>query len=420
MSNKSGVSSQIISLPSGGGAQSGIGETFSPDLFTGTGNFTIPIALPPGRNGFQPELNLVYSTGNGNGAFGLGWSLSIPGIRRKTSTGVPRYDDSRDVFILSGAEDLVPVETNRETTHYRPRTEGLFARIKHYNDAEKDYWKVVSKDGLISYYGTPRPEDADPDWQDPTVIANPIVRDSIYAWNLAKTKDPFGNLIVYEYERDSNSDGAYHWDQLYLKRIRYVDYQRGDETKFLISVSFHYEDRPDIFSEYRPGFEIRTRKRCKLIEIHTHPDKHCDDPEKGLLVRTYHLIYLDQREDLRDQLPLNGVSLLSQIQVVGHNESQPNEEDQREELPPLEFGYSRFDPEKRDFFPLTGHLPSRSLASPDLELADLFGNGLPDILQMNGTVRYWRNLGNGKFDLPREMTDAPAGLSLGKQGGSAH
>ena len=80
MSNKSGTSEQIISLPKGGGAMHGIGEKFSPDLHTGTGNFTVPIALPPGRNGFQPQLNLVYSTGNGNGYFGTGWSLSIPGV----------------------------------------------------------------------------------------------------------------------------------------------------------------------------------------------------------------------------------------------------------------------------------------------------------------------------------------------------
>ena len=58
MSDKSGIPSQVISLPKGGGALSGIGETFSPDLHTGTGNFTVPIALPPGCNGFQPELNL--------------------------------------------------------------------------------------------------------------------------------------------------------------------------------------------------------------------------------------------------------------------------------------------------------------------------------------------------------------------------
>ena len=99
------------------------------------------------------------------------------------------------------------------------------------------------------------------------------------------------------------------------------------------------------------------------------------------------------------------------MKVIGHDG------DQTEELPPLEFGYTQFEPEGRDFFPLNGKdLPAQSLASPDLALADLFGNGLPDIFQMNGTVRYWRNLGNGRFDLPREMRDAPAGLQLSDPG----
>ncbi len=83
MSNKSGVSSQVISLPSGGGALRGIGETFSPDLFTGTGNFTTPLELPPGRNGLRPELSLGYSTGQRNGAFGLGWEITVPNVSRK-------------------------------------------------------------------------------------------------------------------------------------------------------------------------------------------------------------------------------------------------------------------------------------------------------------------------------------------------
>src|SRR5947209_18769571 len=141
MSNKSNSASQTISLPSGGGALHGIGEKFSPDLYTGTGNFTVPLALPSGRNGFQPQLSLVYSSGNGNGPYGLGWSLSIPGVSRKTSHGVPRYQDSaphfdeRDTFILSGAEDLVVIQDSEEETHYRPRTEGLFAQIVHHHNA---------------------------------------------------------------------------------------------------------------------------------------------------------------------------------------------------------------------------------------------------------------------------------------------
>jgi hypothetical protein len=106
VSNKSGVSEQVISRPKGGGALKGIGEKFSPDLQAGTGNFTVPIGLPPGRNGFQPELALTYSTGNG--PFGLGWALSVPGVSLKTSKGIPRYQ-GEDVDVLSGAEDLVLV-----------------------------------------------------------------------------------------------------------------------------------------------------------------------------------------------------------------------------------------------------------------------------------------------------------------------
>src|SRR5438034_10006405 len=91
MSNGAGGSGQVISLPQGGGALHGIGEKFSPDLHTGTGNFTVPIALPPGRAGFQPQLNLVYSTGHGNGCFGQGWSLDIPGVSPRTAKGGPRF-----------------------------------------------------------------------------------------------------------------------------------------------------------------------------------------------------------------------------------------------------------------------------------------------------------------------------------------
>jgi hypothetical protein len=159
MANKTNPATQTISTPQGGGALHGIGETFSPDLHTGTGNFTVPIAMPPGRNGFQPQLSLVYSTGNGNGPYGLGWSLTIPGVSRKTSKGIPRYRNDPgsghegDTFLLSGAEDLIPVTETGGITRYRPRTEGLFARIEHHSTPETDHWEVRSKDGLVRLQG---------------------------------------------------------------------------------------------------------------------------------------------------------------------------------------------------------------------------------------------------------------------------
>ena len=100
-----------LNLPKGGGAIHGMGEKFAANPVTGTGSMSIPIATSPGRSGFGPQLSLSYDSGSGNGPFGLGWNLSLPAITRKTDKGLPRYNDAEesDVFILSGAEDLVPV-----------------------------------------------------------------------------------------------------------------------------------------------------------------------------------------------------------------------------------------------------------------------------------------------------------------------
>jgi RHS repeat-associated protein len=406
MATKANGSAAIIDLPKGGGALQGIGETFSPDLHTGTGNFTVPIALPPGRNGFQPQLNLVYSTGNGNGLFGLGWSLSVPGVTRKTSRGIPRYVDERDTFLLSGAEDLVPIADAPGATRYRPRTEGLFARIEHRRDAATDHWEVRSKDGLVSVYGTPRSI-----LNDPAVVADPENRNQIFDWKLTETEDPFGNVIRYGYERDLGDTPDHLWDQLYLRRIWYADYTnpQSRDDKFLISVTFNYEERPDPFSEYRPGFEIRTTRRCTHIEVRAHADRE-------RLARVYHLIYLDQRNVPIERLPRNGASLLSQIVVAGHDEEAHAPRPKSESLPPLEFGYTAFAPKERRYQPFNGLRPARSLGHPEYELVDLFGNGLPNILEFNEQVRYWRNRGDGRFDLMRTMETAPAGVRLSDPG----
>jgi RHS repeat-associated protein len=416
-------SGELLSLPKGGGALRGLGETFSPDPFTGTGSFTVPITLPAGRNGLEPGLSLTYNNGTGSGPYGLGWSLAVPGVTRRTNKGIPRYvdeptDPQADVFILSGLEDLVPVDGGPPgAQRYRPRTEGLFALIDRFHDAANDYWRVKTRDGRASVYGTEASVGADP-----AAVARPDDRRRVFAWKLTRTEDPFGNRIEYDYARDTGESGPHRWDQLYLKRVRYGDYTKPNGTaEFMVSVTFLYDDeqdpggaptyaiRPDPFSEYRAGFEIRTRRRCKRIVVRTRADAE-------RLTRAYELVYLDERDDIPDLaglLPPNRVSLLSQIHVIGYDDAgRP-----ARELPPLEFAYSRFEPEKRSFFPITGaELPGVALSGPDMDLVDLFGRGLPDILEMNGTVRYWRNLGGGRFDLPRSMPEAPAGLHLADTG----
>ena len=171
--NKSG-SSQIsppsVSLPKGGGAIRGIGEKFAANPVTGTGSMTVPIATSPGRSGFGPQLSLSYDSGAGNGPFGFGWNLSLPTITRKTDKGLPQYRDAdeSDVYILSGAEDLVPVllpdgtrfkddtTTPGYTIHrYCPRIEGLFARIERWTNIANrgDPLAFHHKDNVTTIYG---------------------------------------------------------------------------------------------------------------------------------------------------------------------------------------------------------------------------------------------------------------------------
>ena len=105
------ITPPAITMPKGGGAIRGIGEKFTANPVTGTGSMSMPIATSPGRSGFGPQLALSYDSGAGNGPFGLGWNLALPAITRKAEKGLPRYrdDEHSDVFLLSGAEDLVSV-----------------------------------------------------------------------------------------------------------------------------------------------------------------------------------------------------------------------------------------------------------------------------------------------------------------------
>src|SRR5213082_4201437 len=90
------VAAPMLSLPKGGGAIRGMGEKFAANPVTGTGSMTVPLATSPGRSGFGPQLSLSYDSGFGNGPFGLGWSLSLPAISRKTDKGLPQYLDANE------------------------------------------------------------------------------------------------------------------------------------------------------------------------------------------------------------------------------------------------------------------------------------------------------------------------------------
>ena len=192
---------------------------------TGTGSLSVPIYASPGRAGFGPQLTLTYDSGAGNGPFGLGWSLSLPAITRKTEKGLPRYlaGDDADVFLLSGAEDLVPELTfspdsatpswkprTLEHTLYgstyrvqllRPRLEGLFARIERWTNVDDPtdvFWRSMSRDNITTWYGR----------TGESRIYDPSDRTRVFSWLICETHDDRGNVMVYRYRPEDSRNVA--------------------------------------------------------------------------------------------------------------------------------------------------------------------------------------------------------------------
>jgi Salmonella virulence plasmid 65kDa B protein len=133
-------------LPKGGGAIRGIGEKFAANPVTGTGSMSVPIATSPGRSGFGPSLRSPMIRARATVPSALAGSFPFPPSPQRTDKGLPQYCDAEsDVFILSGAEDLVPALKPDGTRfkddrtfpdyvihRYRPRIEGLFPRIERW------------------------------------------------------------------------------------------------------------------------------------------------------------------------------------------------------------------------------------------------------------------------------------------------
>lgn len=88
----------------------------------------------------------------------------------KTDKGLPHYREAEesDVYVLSGSEDLVPVlatdgtRFRDDTTapgyvihRYRPRIEGLFARLERWTHTATGtiHWRSITRDNVTTAYG---------------------------------------------------------------------------------------------------------------------------------------------------------------------------------------------------------------------------------------------------------------------------
>ena len=463
-SSQSPSQAPAIALPTGGGAIRGIDEKLQVNPATGSAAMTVPIATSPARQGFGPQLTLSYDSGSGSGPFGLGWSLSLPQITRQTSKGLPTYQDGKDVFILSGTEELVPMlepDGQELVAHsqmrtldgepylvqrYRPRIEGLFARIEQWTSQQtgESHWRSIARNNVTTLYGrTSESRIADPD---------DALR--VFSWLICESHDDKGNAIVYRYQAEdsANVDRSQLHERnrtddsrqanRYPKRIQYGNQtpsQPGEDVRerddWLFEVVFDYEEghfqpmgadaegrqfasaninpqqpwllREDALSSYRAAFEVRTYRLCRrVLMFHHFPNElgHAD-----CLVGATHFGYVES--------PIN--SLMTNVVASRYLRHEDGVYLERS-LPAVEFDFSRAEIQSQ-VHEIDGdsleNLPA-GLADSRYRWVDLDGEGISGILteQSDGWF-YKENLGNGHFAPLQPVATQPsmAALSSGQQ-----
>ncbi|GAL85662.1 hypothetical protein MYP_2891 [Sporocytophaga myxococcoides] len=452
-----------ISLPKGGGAIKGIDEKFTVNAVNGTASFSIPLPFSQAR-GVTPSLSVSYNSGSDNGIFGLGWNLNLSSIKRKTDKLLPQYLDSingsadSDIFQFSEAEDLVPefskaddgtflkdekddyiiYEKNSEDDLYvirffRPRIEGLFARIERWTkkDGSDIKWRVITSDNITTLFG----------WSINSRIADPQDDKKIFEWLPEFTFDDKGNCCNYIYKsedlegidlnlihnKNRIKNNSITYTNLYIEKVLYgniTPYKNfGDafpsNEDFLFKTVFDYgttinnenpetfhpwDFRNDAFSEYKSGFEIRTTRLCKRVLLFHHFK---GENEYDGLVRSLNFEYDTSTE--QDFTFLKSITSIGYIKKADGSYSS-------KKLPPFEFEYQKhvWNNEIKSIPPeALMHAPSGIEESP-YQFVDLFNEGLSGILSEQETGWYYKhNLGDGNFEPAKLVSPKPSFAGLG-------
>lgn len=423
------------SSPGGSGSQRALGQCFHMNPSNGTMSFALPIATPAGRSGFGPNLALSYDSGAGNGPFGLGWQLESTAITRQTSRHVPRYDSS-DVFVLTGAEELVPrpgpaprVIDGFMVTEYLPRVVAEAMRIERWTntqDADDVHWRCISAENVTTIFGR----------DDQSRVFHQVAGSPkrIFSWLACERYDASGNAIRYAYkaencdgvatlpaerqvlERSKDVSAVLPAPAKYLKSIHYGNREPNRDLTtwsplpshsggWLFSAVLDYGEhdpehptteertpwllRKDPYTTCRSAFELRYRRLChRLLVFHHFPERL---GRQDCLVRSLSLAYGESEGDSAF------ASLLAGITERGHR---PVGEDgvslQTQSMPPWELSYAK--PPLAESLPLktldsTCLIGVPSAADPSLQWLDLYGEGASGILQRakGGSWTYQRN-----------------------------
>lgn len=369
----------------------------------GAATYSIPIVVPPGTAGLQPQVSLNYNSQGGNSIVGLGWSLSgTSRIQRCGQTIAQDGVNARINFTLSDrlcldGQRLVLVNQTMsdanywsDTAEYRTESDS-FSRITAQGSSSQRSFKVQSKDGRITTYGgsTSSVVKAIVKEVGAGVLAcNGAVackfadKSGPIGWAVDSIKDRYGNYINYNYTQDANSG------EHVLADIRYG----GNGLNPHAAVVFTTESRADAWTRYIDGARNDLRVRVRSIATYV-GDNLSASATSGTRVRQYSLSY--------ERSPTSGRSLLNKVSVVARNPQTQLDDT----LPATIFNWGKPDPGKTAGFeapvtfsggPRLSQLTTDSPANNKIHanlfaFTDFNGDGYGDILEKSVAPLY-RNI----------------------------
>ena len=328
---------------------------------SGQANYRIPIEVPPGCNGLQPGLALVYQHRANNGILGVGWGLSgLSVISRAPANyatdgykGSVNYD-ANDRLALDG-QRLVNIANDESGQNYWEPSSIYCTEVVNWlhvssGASDEDGFVVTTKDGEIREYGKT---------SDSRIAADPTNTSSpLRVWALNAIEDLNGNRIEFVYTLDPLGDkpisGAY-----YIQSIKYTVRNDGKaQANRFIEFSYAERTNADTVLAYLGGYSIETD--YLLTQITTY----INDPSiPSNAVRTYSLNYTVSKA--------TKLSRLSSIDITGAAaEGSPS-------LPAITIGWQDIDTPSI----ITGQ-PVTQLGSGDIIPMDVNGDGLTDIVQL--------------------------------------
>ncbi len=202
---------------------------------SGAATYTVPISCPPGINGMQPNLSLVYNSQSGNGIAGWGWNLGgLSMISR-----VPKnyyYDNEKSGIIWSKDSPLAldgqrlvvngPSVSSSDTIEYRTENDES-NKIVGYGITSwgPKYFKIYQKDGNVLEYGNPSSLASYFPIKSPSLT---LPNSDFYnlGWAIHKITDLNHNFVEYIYDTNHFS-GVYKFGDTRLSSIIYGHEENG-------------------------------------------------------------------------------------------------------------------------------------------------------------------------------------------------